>query len=82
MVLAAQVAIYPLRQPHLSPFVGRAAGVFEKHGLGVEVGAMSTVLSGEADVLFGALEKVFTELAEKGELVMMVTFSNACPVGA
>ena len=81
MDIAAQVSIYPLRQQHFSPAIGKAADAFRQHGLNTEVGAMSTVISGNADALFGALKEVFTGLADKGELVMIVSFSNACPVG-
>ncbi len=81
MDIAAQVSIYPLRQSHLTLAIGKATETFKKYGLSVEVGAMSTVLSGNDEALFGALKEVFASLADKGELVMMVTFSNTCPVG-
>ncbi|MFH0847357.1 MAG: YkoF family thiamine/hydroxymethylpyrimidine-binding protein [Chloroflexota bacterium] len=81
MFLAAQISLYPLRQTHFTPGIKRAQEIFEKHGLTVEVGAMSSVLSGESEALFSALREVFETLAESGELVMMTTFSNACPVG-
>lgn len=81
MSLAAQVSIYPLRQARFSPSIGKALDIFRAHGLTVEMGAMSTVISGEDEALFAALKEVFQSLAEQGELVMMVTFSNACPVG-
>ncbi|MFH1638908.1 MAG: YkoF family thiamine/hydroxymethylpyrimidine-binding protein [Chloroflexota bacterium] len=81
MFLAAQVSIYPLRQAHFSPAIGKALDIFRERGLTVEMGAMSSVVSGEDEALFPALKEVFQGLAEKGELVMLVTFSNACPVG-
>lgn len=81
MFLAAQVSIYPLRQAHFSPAIGKALDIFREHGLTQDMGAMSTVISGEDEALFAALKEVFQMLAEQGELVMMVTFSNACPVG-
>jgi hypothetical protein len=41
---------------------------------------MSTVISGEDEILFAALREVFLQTAAQGQLVMVVTFSNACPV--
>jgi len=81
MSLAAQVSIYPLRQAHFSPAIGKALDIFREHHLTVEMGAMSSVISGEDEALFSALKDVFQKLAEQGELVMLVTLSNACPVG-
>ncbi len=81
MFLAAQVSIYPLRQTHFTPVINRAKEIFERHGLTVEVGAMASMLSGESEALFAALREVFEKLAESSELVILVTFSNACPVG-
>jgi len=81
MFISAQVAVYPLRQSRFSPTIGKATEVFKKHGLTVDVGAMSTIVSGEDKAVFEALREAFIDIAEKGALVMMATFSNTCPVG-
>lgn len=52
--LSAQVSLYALGQEDLSPAVDEAVGVFEAHGLRVEVGAMSTLLTGDEAALFAA----------------------------
>lgn len=78
--ITAQVSIYPLRQQHLSAAIDEALGIFWSSGLEVYPGTMSTLLVGEADSVFGALKQAFQRCAEKGELVMTVTLSNACPV--
>ena len=81
MFLAAQISIYPLRQPHFSSVIDQALEIFRKHGLQVDTGAMSSVVSGEDEALFTALHEAFQKIAEQGELVMIVTLANACPVG-
>ncbi len=78
--VAAQVSIYPLRQPSLSPAIEAALETFRERGLEVVPGAMSSVVSGDDDALFAALRDVFRRSAELGEVVMVVTVSNACPV--
>lgn len=80
MPLAAQVSLYPLRQPHLSPAIDHALEVFMQRGLEVHPGTMSSVVMGDDDQLFDALKTAFQEVAEQGEVVMVVTLSNACPV--
>ena len=80
MFVAAQVSLYPLRQTSLSPAIGVALSIFREHGLDVSEGAMSTLVSGEDGALFNALRDTFKVSAEQGDVVMVVTVSNACPV--
>ncbi len=78
----AQVSLYPLRQESLSPAIDEALRIFQKHGLTVEPGAMSTVITGDDEAVFAALQEAFRRVAEQGHVVMSVAFSNACPVPA
>ena len=80
MDVAAQVSLYPLRQPGFSSVIERALAVFREHELEVTPGSMSTVVSGDYDRMFDALKQAFRQAAEQGEIVMVVTISNACPV--
>jgi uncharacterized protein YqgV (UPF0045/DUF77 family) len=80
MEVAAQVSLYPLRQPGISSQIERAIAVFTQHGLKVNPGSMSSVVSGDHDRMFDALKQAFQVTAEQGEIVMVVTVSNACPV--
>jgi uncharacterized protein YqgV (UPF0045/DUF77 family) len=81
MVISAQVAIYPLRQEHLGPAIRALTDAFASHGLTPDVGAMSTIVTGEADLVFAALRDGFVTAAGSGAVVMTLTVSNACPVG-
>ena len=78
--IAAQVSIYPLRQPALSPAIDAALGVFDAFGLDVQAGTMSTVIAGKDQAVFAALRQAFAQATDAGEVVMVVTLSNACPV--
>ncbi len=80
MVISAQFSLYPLRQEHLSPAIQAASEVLMAAGLHPEIGPMSTVVTGEADVVFTALHDAFVRAAAMGHVVMTVTVSNACPV--
>jgi uncharacterized protein YqgV (UPF0045/DUF77 family) len=81
MIISAQVAIYPLRQEQLTPAITAVSRALEAAGLRPEVGAMSTMVIGEAAIVFRALEEAFAEAGAIGHVVMTVTVSNACPVG-
>jgi tRNA-Thr(GGU) m(6)t(6)A37 methyltransferase TsaA len=78
--IAAQVSLYPLGQETLSLAIDEALRIFREHGLDVEPGAMSTMISGDGDTIFAALQEAFRRVAEQRRVVMVVTFSNACPV--
>ena len=78
-VISAQVSLYPLRTEHLGPAVDAFADALREAGLRVEPGPMATLVIGEADVLFGALQRGFEAACAEAEVVMQVTVSNACP---
>jgi len=79
MTVSAQISVYPLRQPHLAPAVDAVLAELGARPLQVEPGAMSTLVSGETDTVFAALQAAFRRVAENGQVVMVVTLSNACP---
>lgn len=78
--VSAQVALYPLREPVLGPAIEEVLEVFREHGIAVEPGAMSSVITGGSTDVFLALEAAFEVVASQGYAVMTVTVSNACPV--
>jgi uncharacterized protein YqgV (UPF0045/DUF77 family) len=77
--LAAQVSIYPLRQSSLSPIIQEAFEILEKHHLRVIPGTMSSVVIGRSPDLWAGLQEVYSHAAAQGDVVMIVTLSNACP---
>jgi tRNA-Thr(GGU) m(6)t(6)A37 methyltransferase TsaA len=78
--ISAQVSLYPLGQVSLSPVIGEALQVFREYGLDVKPGAMSSLIVGEDETVFDALREAFRRAAGRGPVVMVTTFSNACPV--
>jgi uncharacterized protein YqgV (UPF0045/DUF77 family) len=80
MVVSAQISVYPLRQDHLSPAIDVVKHALEARGLRPEIGAMSTLVTGDAEDVFAALQEGFDRAASMGRVVMTVTLSNACPV--
>jgi len=80
VVISAQISVYPLRQEHLSPAIDAVRNSLEARELHPEIGAMNTIVTGEAKEVFGALQEAFDRAAATGHVVMTVTVSNACPV--
>ena len=79
IAITAQVSLYPLGQAALSPAIDEALRILREHGLDVEVGTMSSLIAGEETTVFTALQSAFSRVAEQGPVVMVATFSNACP---
>jgi uncharacterized protein YqgV (UPF0045/DUF77 family) len=78
-VVSAQVSLYPLRQVSIGPAIRETVRVFRQRGLKTRVGEMSTLVWGEEQAVFDALQEAFHQAAERGDTVMTVTLSNACP---
>jgi tRNA-Thr(GGU) m(6)t(6)A37 methyltransferase TsaA len=78
--LTAQIALYALRQPSLSSVIDASLRIFRDHGLEVQPGPMSTLISGNSPAVFQALQGAFEAAAAQAETVMVATLSNACPV--
>jgi uncharacterized protein YqgV (UPF0045/DUF77 family) len=79
-VITAQVSLYPLRQESLAPVIDETLQVFREAALEVEPDTMSTLLFGDETTIFAALQQAFHHAAEQSQVVMVVTFSNTCPV--
>lgn len=80
MFASAQISLYPLRQSSLSPAIDSTLRILREHGLDVSPGPMSTLASGDDEALFDAIREAYRTSSGNGDVVMVVTFSNACPV--
>jgi len=79
MKVRAEISVYPLKTTELSSPVGEFCRILKLQGLEVQIGPMSSSVSGEYKDLFKAVQKAFEQLAEKYQVVMTVKISNACP---
>lgn len=79
-MITAQVSLYPLRQESLAPVIGETLRILRDSALEVEPDTMSTLLVGDDTTVFETLQEAFHNAAEQGQVVMVATFSNACPV--
>jgi uncharacterized protein YqgV (UPF0045/DUF77 family) len=78
--ISAQVSLYPLGQKKLSLAINEALQIFGQYGLQMIPGPMSAMIFGDDEAIFSALQTAFRRTSEQGRAVMVVTFSNACPV--
>jgi uncharacterized protein YqgV (UPF0045/DUF77 family) len=80
MNIMVEISMYPLKTESLSEpikaFLDELASVSD---LEVQVGNMSTQVTGESKSVFSSLERAFSKVAESDECVMILKVSNACP---
>jgi len=79
MNIQAELSLYPLRTERLDTVISRFIEQLEKGGLKPEVGAMSTVVSGECHCVFSAVERAFDICGSEGNIVLVFKAGNACP---
>ncbi len=82
IAISAQISLYPLGQSDLAPAIEDVLAALAAHGLPYQVGPMSTVLWGDDDTVWAALQDAFRRAAAHGGAVLQVTLSNACPLPA
>jgi uncharacterized protein YqgV (UPF0045/DUF77 family) len=78
--ISAQISLYPLRQESLAAPIDELVNALRSRGLQVSPGAMSTLVLGDAENLFDGLKQAFQRATQGGHVVMVATFSNACPI--
>ena len=81
MMVQAEVSLYPLGDSEYTDRINSFIENINNAGLEIEVGRMSSVISGECGDIFRILGEVFENDCEQGASVMTVKVSNACPSG-
>ena len=81
MKVQAEVSLYPLRTPALAGHVDGFIEHLRGTGLNVEVGPLSSRISGRCGELFRALGEAFEDAARGTDAVLTIKVSNACPGG-
>jgi len=80
MKVQAQISIYPLKTKSLSEPIGEFCRILKDRGLKVETRTMDSLVIGESDIIFKALQEAFGQIAEKYNVVVDFKISNACPL--
>jgi len=79
MKIQAEISLYPLHCSDLTEPIRQFIDLLETDKLKVEIGPMSTLVTGDSQVVFENLKKAFERLAEEYKVVLTAKISNACP---
>jgi uncharacterized protein YqgV (UPF0045/DUF77 family) len=80
MDVEAEVSLYPLGRKELKPGVKAFIDTLTDCGCGVEVGDMSSLVTGDSKQVFGALRRAYDGAASQGGCVLVVKACNVCAV--
>jgi len=80
VIVQAEISLYPLGESEIGPRIESFIEKMEMSGLDVELGKMSTIISGECGDMFRILSEAYEKDIEMGASVLTVKVSNACPV--
>jgi len=79
MKIQAELSLYPLRELHLGSYIDDFLGTIRRDGITISTGVMSTVIAGEREIVFAAVADGFARVSHHCDVVLHVTYSNACP---
>lgn len=79
MRIQAELCLYPLRELHLGNHIDVFLETIRREGIAMTTGAMGTVISGEREIVFAAVADGFARVSHHCDVVLHVTYSNACP---
>jgi len=79
MKVQAEISLYPLRQNELTKPIQQFVQALESNKLKVELGPMSSLVTGDSQAVFENLQKAFEAVAKDYEVVLTAKISNACP---
>ena len=81
MNVQAEISLYPLRTDDPGHAIGMFLGKLNAAGLRLQPGKMSSIVAGDADVVFSTVGRAFKAAVENGQAVLVMKVSNACPSG-
>jgi uncharacterized protein YqgV (UPF0045/DUF77 family) len=79
MNIQVELSIYALGKSSQSPVIGKFIKILEENGLEIEIGRMSSIVTGDSSIVFPALQDAFDNTAQESDIILTAKFSNACP---
>lgn len=79
MRIQAELSLYPLREFQLGTQIDAFIDTIRRDGITISIGTMSTLISGEREMVFAAVADGFARVSDHCDVVLHVTYSNACP---
>lgn len=77
--ISAQISLYPLGNNQYNAIIDDVLTLIQSKKIHSEINVMSTILNGEASIIFPLLAEIHTLLSQANQkYVLNVTISNTC----
>ena len=80
MNVQMEVSLYPLETAELLPPIKAFNDALRKEGFEMEVGPLSSYITGESEMLFPALGRVFEHIAQQHRCVLITKTARLNPL--
>jgi uncharacterized protein YqgV (UPF0045/DUF77 family) len=78
MFVSLELSYYPLQDDFKTPVNDLIAKLSAYENITIEAGSMSSVISGEYDIIMEVMTKIMGEIMQKYPSVFTMKLSNAC----
>lgn len=78
MIISIEISLYPLQDNHLEIIDEFIQSLSIYKDIKCEVGQMSTIISGDAEIILKILKVETTKIFEKSSSVFNIKISNCC----
>lgn len=75
-----ELSLYPIRSNNSSDIIENFIENLEAFNVHVQPGPMSTLLIGETEELFRAVQSSYEKAVTMGGIALVIKISNVCPV--
>ena len=80
MNVQMEISLYPLETTELLPPIKNFNDALRKEGFEVEVGPLSSTITGESEKLFSALGRAFEHIAQQHRCVLVTKIARLNPL--
>lgn len=80
MIISVEISYYPLSEDYNKPIKDFIELLSEKDNLEINIGKMSTLITGEYKSVMDILNKGMNSLMKKYPSVFNLKISNSCPI--
>ncbi|NLY70798.1 MAG: hypothetical protein GX076_03840 [Clostridiales bacterium] len=77
-IAACEISFLPIQSSNANADVNKVIELIEQSGLEYSVGAMSTLVRGQKDIVFNLLEEIYAKMDEECKFVITAKISNIC----
>ncbi len=77
-IVSCELSFIPIESQDYRSDVKKVIDIISGTGIYYEVSAFSTTVTGHKDVIFGMIEKIYSEMENDAKFTIVIKISNVC----